>query len=285
MTNTVTFPTTGGADAFSGKVASDGGPGTGDAFLDQDGHRTWFIVILQWLILWGAWLMGRAGVAFVATSSTNITISSTGDYGPFTVATGLTIPVGAYCSAASNASPAANRLDGVVKTYNSGTGALVLTVTTATGSGAHTDWTIASSGPRGATGAAGSNTGSKGVTVTGSDVERAGVGALNTSSSITLAASGVSGGQLIADLQLDSGSGAQTITLPPTTSPTPTVGDRWRAADATMSWATHNLTVAANGNKINGVIADVTVGSYGLPLGAIEGIYTGSTFGWYVRFI
>lgn len=84
-----------------------------------------------------------------ATSTTSVTIG-TGDKS-FTIETGKLLQVGQYVNVTSTASPS-NFMFGYVKTYNSGTGALVVTVTTVGGSGTIAAWTISLS-PTGAAGA------------------------------------------------------------------------------------------------------------------------------------
>jgi trimeric autotransporter adhesin len=68
---------------------------------------------------------------------------------------------------------------------------------------------------------------------------------------------------------------AVTVTLPAS----PNIGDEIRIDDATGSAATNNITVASNGNKIQGSVQNLVIDvNYGLA----TLIYTGSTYGWKV---
>lgn len=86
-----------------------------------------------------------------ATSTTSLTIS-TGSKA-FTVAAGLPFGVGQFVIATSAADPTVDYMSGQITAYSGTT--LTVDVTTAAGSGTHTDWNIMISGPRGATGATG----------------------------------------------------------------------------------------------------------------------------------
>jgi hypothetical protein len=78
-------------------------------------------------------------VNYNATSSTSVLIG-TGSKS-FTVETGKMLQVGQWVIAVSTASPT-NYMIGQVPSYNSGTGALVVNVTTTSGSGTIASWTI-----------------------------------------------------------------------------------------------------------------------------------------------
>lgn len=74
-----------------------------------------------------------------ATSTTSLTVG-TGSK-TLTIQTGKSIVPGMTIVVARTAAPA-NRMSGVVDSYNSGTGSLVFTSTGYDGSGTHTDWTV-----------------------------------------------------------------------------------------------------------------------------------------------
>jgi hypothetical protein len=71
----------------------------------------------------------------------------------------------------------------------------------------------------------------------------------------------------------DTTGGVITITLPQT----PQIQDKIIIRDAAGTWATHNLTIARNGNKINSASSDLTenVNNTTVTL-----IYINSTIGW-----
>jgi hypothetical protein len=74
---------------------------------------------------------------------------------------------------------------------------------------------------------------------------------------------------------VDTSGGAKTMTLPSSA----TLGDTIRINDLAGTFNTNNLTVAANGNKIQGVaqdlLVDINQSSFGL-------VYSNSTYGWKV---
>jgi hypothetical protein len=74
-------------------------------------------------------------------------------------------------------------------------------------------------------------------------------------------------------LFIDTSGGVVTVTLPAT----PTVGDNVRVMDLASSFATNNLTIGRNGEKIVGDTADLTVDTNDA---AFQLIYTGATYGW-----
>ena len=74
----------------------------------------------------------------------------------------------------------------------------------------------------------------------------------------------------------DTTSAAYSVTLPAT----PTVGDHIRVMDAAGTWATNNLTVGRNSEKIAGAAADLICN---LNFSAVNLIYSGSTVGWVVK--
>jgi hypothetical protein len=58
------------------------------------------------------------------------------------------------------------------------------------------------------------------------------------------------------------------------------VGDGVVLEDATSSFASHNLTIARNGQKINGANADYTASTAGAKLTAV---YISAAYGWSVK--
>lgn len=84
---------------------------------------------------------------FTGTSTTALAIG-TGSKS-LTIQTGRSFVAGAYVTIADDAAPATNFMHGLVTSYNSGTGALVVTVSTIGGSGTKTAWTVSIAGPAG----------------------------------------------------------------------------------------------------------------------------------------
>jgi hypothetical protein len=68
-------------------------------------------------------------------------------------------------------------------------------------------------------------------------------------------------------------SAARTVTLPAT----PALGDEIYIFDASGTAATYNITIARNGEKINGNVGNLIFNVNG---GAVSLTYTGSTYGW-----
>ena len=77
-------------------------------------------------------------------------------------------------------------------------------------------------------------------------------------------------------VMVDTSSSAITITLPISSGP-PSLGDFVRVLDATGNAATNNITVARNGNKIQGAAADLTIGTNRAAIGLV---YVNATEGW-----
>lgn len=75
-----------------------------------------------------------------ATSTTQMTVGLGGK--TFTIQTGKAFVVGQYVGIASTASPL-NRMQGVITSYNSGTGSITVNVTSIEGQGTVAAWTIA----------------------------------------------------------------------------------------------------------------------------------------------
>lgn len=77
-------------------------------------------------------------------------------------------------------------------------------------------------------------------------------------------------------VQADTSAGAWTFTLPAAAQP----GDAVAVEDATASFATHHLTIARNGLKINGSAADYIASTAGAKLRAV---YISSAYGWSLK--
>ncbi|MEH3087729.1 MAG: hypothetical protein PGN26_14615 [Xylophilus ampelinus] len=85
------------------------------------------------------------GTASTSTTSNTISLGSK----TFTVQTGKAWAVGQVVNIARTSNPATSRMQAVITSYNSGNGALVVSVIAGTilgGGGTHTDWTITLSG-------------------------------------------------------------------------------------------------------------------------------------------
>ena len=77
-------------------------------------------------------------------------------------------------------------------------------------------------------------------------------------------------------VMVDTSSSAITITLPISSGP-PALGDFVRILDATGNAATNNITVARNGNNIQGAAADLTIATNRAAIGLV---YVNATQGW-----
>ena len=77
-------------------------------------------------------------------------------------------------------------------------------------------------------------------------------------------------------VMVNTDSSAITITLPISSAP-PVVGDFVRIMDATGNAATNNITVARNGNNIQGAAADLTIATNRAAIGLV---YVNATEGW-----
>ena len=77
-------------------------------------------------------------------------------------------------------------------------------------------------------------------------------------------------------VMVDTDSSAITITLPISSGP-PSLGDFVRVLDATGNAATNNITVARNGNNIQGAAADLTIATNRAAIGLV---YVNATEGW-----
>ena len=77
-------------------------------------------------------------------------------------------------------------------------------------------------------------------------------------------------------VMVDTDSSAITITLPISSGP-PSLGDFVRVLDATGNAATNNITVARNGNNIQGAAADLTIATARAAIGLV---YVNAAQGW-----
>ena len=77
-------------------------------------------------------------------------------------------------------------------------------------------------------------------------------------------------------VMVDTSSSAITITLPISSGP-PSLGDFVRIMDATGNAATNNITVARNGNNIQGAAADLTIATARAAIGLV---YVNAAQGW-----
>ena len=77
-------------------------------------------------------------------------------------------------------------------------------------------------------------------------------------------------------VMVDTSSSAITITLPISSGP-PSLGDFVRILDATGNAAANNITVARNGNSIQGAAADLTIATNRAAIGLV---YVNATQGW-----
>ena len=77
-------------------------------------------------------------------------------------------------------------------------------------------------------------------------------------------------------VMVDTSSSAITITLPISSGP-PSLGDFVRVLDVTGDAATNNITVARNGNNIQGAAADLTIATNRAAIGLV---YVNATEGW-----
>jgi len=77
-------------------------------------------------------------------------------------------------------------------------------------------------------------------------------------------------------VMVDTDSSAITITLPISSGP-PSLGDFVRVLDATGNAASNNITVARNGNNIQGAAADLTIATNRAAIGLV---YVNATEGW-----
>lgn len=146
---------------INGNTYSDDGTSAKDML--HGGHRTWFLPMVGDVATVAGVVAGQAAqTAIDSAAATNAagsirgtsTTSLTVDAGTKTLATqaGKQFGGGDYVTISRTSAPA-TKMHGTVTSY-SGT-ALVVEVAISFGSGTYTDWTIALSGPQGATGAIG----------------------------------------------------------------------------------------------------------------------------------
>lgn len=147
----VTFSTTVGGDGST--VTDDANPTTG---LGNGGHRTRLVPALSQVVAVASNALGSATAAAAsaltainapgtqATSTTpNDVTGAAGNDKTWTIQTGKSIVPGMSMVAARTSAPATTSMLGVVKTYNSGNGQLVLTIASVVGSGTGiADWTF-----------------------------------------------------------------------------------------------------------------------------------------------
>lgn len=102
-------------------------------------------------------VVATAGAARLNGTSTTSNTVGTGSKS-FTTETGKDFAAGRHILITSNANPDTQRMSGIVTSYNSGTGSLIVDVQSIIGSATRTDWTIRIDGERGAEGAASGTT-------------------------------------------------------------------------------------------------------------------------------
>lgn len=149
-----------------------------------------------------------------ATSTTSLTIGTGAQ--SLTIQTGKSLVVGMPIIIARTSDPALQKMQATITAYNSGTGALDVTVPTGgtTGAGTYTDWTISLVGATGAS-----------------------VIPIYTKTALTLIVN--------FEHKLDSTDAAFTVTMPASA----TLGDTITLIDPRGTWATNNVTVNRNGNS------------------------------------
>lgn len=154
-----------------------------------------------------------------ATSTTSLTIG-TGSKS-LTIQTGKAFVVGMSVIIARTSDVVNKRMQSIVTSYDSGTGALAVDVAVAIGDGTgpYTDWTVSLVGATGATGAA-----------------TAEYTYINSTSALSTGTSYL----------VDSTSSAFTVTLPTT----PANNTVIQLSDARGTWGTNNVTVDRNGKNI-----------------------------------
>lgn len=139
--------------------------GTNPRDMLNGGHRTWFFPLVQDVVATASAVASDATLAATSasnaaavagstqgTSTTSLTVGTGAR--TLTTGTGKQFSLGSYVTISRTSAPA-TLMHGVVTAYNSGTGALSVSVGVAAGSGTFTDWTVGLSGPQGATGPTG----------------------------------------------------------------------------------------------------------------------------------
>ena len=76
--------------------------------------------------------------------------------------------------------------------------------------------------------------------------------------------------------QIDAAAGVITVTLPAS----PSIGDEIEFSDATASWATHNITINRNGQKINSGTSDFTGSTASSKLSCV---FISTAYGWSIK--
>lgn len=151
----VTFPTTVGGDGST--VSDDSNPSTG---LANGGHRTRFVPALSQMVAIAGNTVTKATEAAASAASalnapgTQATSTSSMSIGSGTKSltlaqTGKAFAVGQYVQIVNSAAPA-NYMIGAITAFNSGTGAMTVSVPSTDavgGSGTYTTWAISASSP------------------------------------------------------------------------------------------------------------------------------------------
>lgn len=140
----VTFPPALGGDGST--VTDDANATTG---LANGGHRTRFVPALaqivkmaQTAVDYGTAANNAAGTNGTSTTSLSLATGAVS----LTMQTGRSIVVGMQVILANTSNPAAQYMRGVVTGYNSGTGALNVTIDYVVGTGTVSTWTISLTG-------------------------------------------------------------------------------------------------------------------------------------------
>jgi len=151
MVNSVTFLSSVGGDGST--VTDDSNPTTG---LGNGGHRIRLVPSFSNIVniaqnvvnnalsaaASAATALNAPGTSATSTTSNDIT-GAVGTDKTFTIQTGKSLVPGMAVIMARTSAPATQALVGVVKTYNSGTGSIVISVGSITGTGTSiTDWTL-----------------------------------------------------------------------------------------------------------------------------------------------
>ena len=141
---------------LQGNTYSDAGESAKD--MNNGGHRTHFFPLVQDVVLTAADVASDAAAAANAVdarSGTSTTSRATGTGSKtFTTQTGKSFGVGDPVIV-SRTSDSNVWMSGLVTSYTSGTGVIIVNVTRSEGAGTFTDWTIKLSGAVGATGSSG----------------------------------------------------------------------------------------------------------------------------------
>lgn len=103
-----------------------------------------------------AGLAAASATSAIASPGTNATSTTSLAVGTgtksLTIQTGKELVVGMTVNIARTSDPALSNMSGIITSYTTGTGALIVEVSSATGTGTYTDWTISLSGTKGLAG-------------------------------------------------------------------------------------------------------------------------------------